>query len=151
MLNFNLTHSGGLALFAVACGTQVGIDLEEIRPDFVRDKLAERFFSRAEVAQLTSLPREMQTQGFFSCWTRKEAFLKAKGVGLSQALDQFSVSVHPHEPTRLLETKWDHDEASRWSIETLDLGPRFVAAVVTEGAPRRNVWRKVDYTSYAGR
>jgi len=147
-LNFNLAHSGGLALFAVAYGMQIGIDLEEIRAEFTEDNLAERFFSTSEVAQLASLPAEMQPQGFFSCWTRKEAFLKAKGVGLSQALDQFSVTVAHQEPARLLETKWDQNEASRWSLESIDLGPHLAAAVAVQGKPRRICWRELNYSSY---
>lgn len=147
-LNFNLAHSGGVALFAVGYETEIGIDVEEIRAEFMKDNIAGRFFSVAEVAQLASLPREMQLQGFFSCWTRKEAFLKAKGVGLTQALDQFSVTVSPHDHARLLETKWDPHEVSRWSLQSIDVGSDLAAAVAVGGSPRQVSWREVDYRPY---
>lgn len=136
-LNFNMSHSGVYALYAVMRGSQIGVDLEEIRAEFAEEKLPEHFFSATEVAQLRSLLASDQLQAFFNCWTRKEAFIKAKGVGLSQALDQFSVTLAPGEPALMLETKWDEAEASRWFLESIDVGPNFAAAVAFEGEARR--------------
>src|ERR1043166_1017688 len=82
-LRFNLAHSHGLALFAFNCGRELGIDLESIRPDRATEEIAERFFAEAEVAALRSLPLEARVRAFFDCWTRKEAFIKARGMGLS--------------------------------------------------------------------
>ncbi len=76
--------------------------------------------------------RDIQTRAFFNCWTRKEAYIKAKGQGLSIALDQFDVSLTPGEPVRLLNTEWDADEPRRWKLEELDTGPEYVASLAVE-------------------
>ena len=128
-LNFNLAHSGGFALYAFTRVGQIGIDLEHIRPDFTGDDIARRFFSSNEVGRLTRLPANVRHEAFFNCWTRKEAFLKAKGFGLSLPLDQFDVTLAPAEPAALLLTRWDETEASRWSLKAIDVGPGYVAAV----------------------
>src|SRR5207245_9098248 len=85
-LRFNLAHSRGLALYAFTRRRQIGIDVEMIRPDFATEEIAARFFSPAEIAVLRSLPRELQPLAFFSCCTRQEAFIKARGMGLSLPL-----------------------------------------------------------------
>ena len=103
-IRFNVSHSHGVALYAVTRGREVGIDLERIRFDLAVLEIAERFFSRREVATLRTLPTEAQRQAFFRCWTRKEAYIKARGEGLSLPLDQFDVSLAPGEPAALLGT-----------------------------------------------
>ncbi|MEW6742822.1 MAG: 4'-phosphopantetheinyl transferase superfamily protein [Planctomycetota bacterium] len=132
-LRFNLSHSHGLALLAVAPGREVGIDIERIRPEIVAEKLAERFFAPAEVAALRSLPDESQPAGFFNAWSRKEAYVKAVGRGLSLSLASFEVSLRPGEPARLLATLPDPRDAGRWSLRALDADPAYAAAVVIEG------------------
>ena len=102
---FNLSHSNGVALYAIARHRAVGVDLERIRFDLPVVEIAERFFSRREVAALRMLPSEQQHQAFFCCWTRKEAYIKARGEGLSLPLDQFDVSLAPGEPAALLGTQ----------------------------------------------
>jgi 4'-phosphopantetheinyl transferase len=94
-IRFNVSHSQGVALFAVTRGREVGIDIEHIRFDLEVAEIAERFFSPWEVATLRALPIEAQRQAFFCCWTRKEAYIKARGEGLSLPLDQFEVSGEP--------------------------------------------------------
>jgi 4'-phosphopantetheinyl transferase len=133
MLQFNLSHSHRLALVAVTRGREIGVDLEYIRPEPDLISLAERFFSPREVAVLCALPANMQTEAFFNCWTRKEAYLKAKGFGLSIPLSQFDVSLAPGEPAALLSTNWDTQEASRWSLRELNPGPGYVAALTVLG------------------
>lgn len=128
-LNFNLAHSGGFALYALTEVGEIGVDLEHVRPEFAGDDIARRFFSSDEVARLTELPAKVRHEAFFNCWTRKEAFIKAKGMGLSLPLDQFDVTMAPDEPATLLRTRWDENEAARWSLKTIDLGPGYVAAV----------------------
>ncbi len=118
-IRFNVSHSHGVALYAVTRGRKVGIDLERIRFDLAVAEIAERFFSRREVATLRTLPTEMQRQAFFRCWTRKEAYIKARGEGLSLPLDQFDVSLAPGEPAAVLSTPRDPSEASRWSLQEL--------------------------------
>ena len=132
-LNFSLAHSGGLALYALTLKRQIGVDLEFIRQDFTGDEIAERFFSAGEVEGLDRIPAALRQQAFFNCWTRKEAFVKAIGAGLSAPLDQFEVSLAPNEPVALLETNWDHQEAARWSLVAIDPGPGYVAAVAVRG------------------
>jgi len=132
-LNFNLAHSGGLALYAFTRVGEIGVDLEHIRPEFTGDDIARRFFSSDEVGRLTGLPANMRHEAFFNCWTRKEAFLKAKGIGLSLPLDQFDVTLAPDEPAALLRTRWDETETPRWSLEAIDVGPGYVAAVAVAG------------------
>jgi 4'-phosphopantetheinyl transferase len=131
-LRFNLAHSGGLALYAFTLVGEIGIDLEHIRPEFTGDDIARRFFSASEVARLDKLPAQARHEAFFNCWTRKEAFIKAKGVGLSLALDQFDVTLAPAEPAALLRTCWDENEAARWSLQTIEVGSGYAGAVAVE-------------------
>ena len=145
-LHFNLSHSHGLALFAVTHGRDIGVDLEHIRPHFDEDQIAERFFSFQEVAALHALPRSMQKEAFFACWTRKEAYIKGTGQGLSLPLDQFDVSVVPGEPAALISTRWDPQEASRWSLQELNPGTGYVGALAVAGHGwRLKCWQCARY------
>jgi 4'-phosphopantetheinyl transferase len=146
-LRFNLAHSGGLVLYAFTCAGEIGIDLEHIRTEFTGDDIARRFFSATEFACLDQLPATARHEAFFNCWTRKEAFIKAKGMGLSLALDQFDVTLTPNEPAALLATRWDPNEASRWSLEAIDVGPGFVGAVAVEGHDWQPSYWQVDEES----
>jgi len=132
-LRFNLSHSHNLALCAVARERPVGVDIEHIRDDPDRDRVAERFFSPHETAALRALPANARREAFFACWTRKEAYVKARGEGLSLRLDQFSVSVGPLEPAGLLSASGDPAEAARWSLTSLAPGPGYLAALAVEG------------------
>jgi 4'-phosphopantetheinyl transferase len=132
--NFNASDSGGLALYAVTRGRKVGIDLEQIRTDCPCEQIAEQFFSSREKAMLQDLQTEQaKRKAFFGCWTRKEAYIKARGEGLSLPLDQFDVSLAPGEPAKLLEMRGDPLEASRWSLHELYPGPGYAAALAVEG------------------
>lgn len=133
-LRFNLAHAGGVALYAVTRGREVGVDVELVREGVACEEIAGHFFSRREVETLRALPAEVRTEGFFNCWTRKEAFVKALSKGLSFPLDQFDVSLAPGEPAMLLEVRGDDVRgASRWSLRELRPGFGCVAAVVVEG------------------
>ena len=94
-LNFNLSHSHEAALVAVTLRRQIGVDIEYIKREFEWEEVAARFFAPGEVAGLRALPQEQQRRAFFTCWTRKEAYIKAKGGGLSIPLQEFEVSVSP--------------------------------------------------------
>jgi len=131
-LRFNLSHSDGLALFAIARGHEVGIDIERIRAEGVEPGMAERFFSPCEVTALSALPVCRRVEAFFNCWTRKEAYIKARGEGLSLPLDKFAVSLAPGEPAVLLQTMVDENQTSRWSMIALAAESGFKAAVVIE-------------------
>jgi 4'-phosphopantetheinyl transferase len=132
-IRFSVSHSHGVSLYAVARGREVGIDLELIRADVGALEIAERFFSQREVAMLRALPTEAQRQAFFRCWTRKEAYIKAQGEGLSMPLDQFDVSLTPGEPAAILGTQRNPSEASRWSLHELAPAPGYVAALAVAG------------------
>jgi 4'-phosphopantetheinyl transferase len=132
-LQFNLSHSHGMALYAVTRRRDLGIDLEQIRTDWASEQIAARFFAPGEVAQLRALPANMWHEAFFHCWTRKEAYIKARGEGLSLPLDKFEVSLAPGESAALLSTKSDPEEASRWSMKELRVGPGYAAALVVQG------------------
>jgi len=132
-IRFNMSHSRGVALYAVTRGREIDVDLEFIRSDLEVEQIAERFFSRSEIATLRALPTDLQKYAFFLCWTRKEAYIKARGEGLSLTLDQFDVSLIPGEPAELLSTQPDSNEAVGWSLKELTLGPGYVAALAVEG------------------
>jgi 4'-phosphopantetheinyl transferase len=132
--DFNVSHSGDFVLLALARGRRVGIDIELISRTVGIEAIALRFFSKREYACLTALPTAIRHEAFYCCWTRKEAYLKARGDGLSLALDAFDVTFLPDEMPRLIETRHDAQEISRWTLQDLDFGPNYKAALATEGA-----------------
>lgn len=132
-LRFNLSHSHGFALLAVTHEREVGIDIEKVRPEVATEQIAEEFFSESEVRTLRSLPEGEQTSAFFNCWTRKEAYIKARGEGLSFPLDRFDVSLAPGEPAALLRTADDPAEAKLWRMENIDPYPGYKGAIVVLG------------------
>lgn len=132
-LQFNLSHSGDIVLIGLTVGRALGIDVERMRTDLAVEKIAQRFFSPRERAALATLEPGRQADGFFTCWTRKEAYIKAHGEGLSLPLDGFDVSLLPGEAARLLETRPDPAEAQRWVLRELDVGRGYKAALAVEG------------------
>ncbi|MBM3223643.1 MAG: 4'-phosphopantetheinyl transferase superfamily protein [Candidatus Tectomicrobia bacterium] len=132
-LAFNVSHSHGLAVYALTWERAIGVDVERIRPQVAHESIAEHFFSPREVAVLRALPPAMQAEAFFACWTRKEAFIKARGEGLSLPLHQFDVALAPDASAALLWTAWDPHEAARWGMRDLDAAPHYRAAVVVAG------------------
>ncbi len=132
-LRFNLSHSHDIALYAIAYNHEVGVDIERVQLDFPHDEIAKRFFSPREVAALLALPANMQQEAFFDYWTCKEAFIKARGEGLTLSLDRFDISLVPGELVALLNIIGDPQEASRWSLQRLLPGPGHAAALAVEG------------------
>ena len=144
-LRFNLSHSNQLALIAIVRDREVGVDLEYMRSDFVTDDVANHFFSPAEVEQFREVPAESKTQSFFNCWTRKEAYIKARGEGLYCPLNQFDVSVGPGLPAMLLDSRVDAADAQRWSFSDIAAGDRYAATVAVDGACSRLVlWDLIE-------
>lgn len=139
-LDFNLSHSRELALLAFTYNQAIGIDLEYVQPEIVWEQIAERFFSPQEIASLRALPDNLQPAAFFNCWTRKEAFIKATGEGLSRPLDQFSMSLVPDEAARLLTIQGKPDELSKWFVQDLQPRPGYAAAIVVRN-PVKQVYR----------
>lgn len=132
-LTFNLAHSGEFALYALAYKRQVGVDIEQIRLDLAYEQLAGQVFSLAEQQSLQDILAAQRREAFFNGWTRKEAYIKAQGKGLSLPLDQFTVTLAPDELPRLVSTQHAPDEAARWSLQAVTPASGYVGAVVAEG------------------
>lgn len=131
-LEFNLSHSGEFALVAVTQGRKVGVDVERIRQGISSHVIAQQYFSKAEVAELQSLPLEQRESAFFICWTRKEAYIKAQGLGLSLPLESFDVSLTPGHPAILRATRPDPKESARWRFLSLDVDSNYAGAIAVE-------------------
>lgn len=132
-VQFNVSHSGARASLAFSLGREIGVDIERIRGNLDCDVLAQRYFSLAEQTALAALPLAERYSGFFCCWTRKEAYIKAHGAGLSLPLDSFDVSITQGEKNALLATRPDPAEAARWSLCELDAGEGYAAALCVKG------------------
>jgi 4'-phosphopantetheinyl transferase len=133
-LEFNMSHSGGLALFAFTRNCPLGIDVEHIRVLRDLEDLARRFFCADESSELVGLPQEQREHAFFLCWTRKEAFIKAIGQGLSAPLDSFRVSLDPAEPARFLHLP--ESETGTWTLTNLAVATDYAAALAYPDSPR---------------
>lgn len=132
-LRFNFSNTDGLGLLALAVGRELGVDVEPLRPIADGVEIASRFFSAGEVRVLRALDAGVRDEAFLRCWTRKEAYIKAVGGGLSIALDAFDVAFAPGEEARLLRHRHDPGEAQRWTMRGLDPGPGYVGALAVEG------------------
>lgn len=128
-VEFNLSHSGILALYAFTRGRAVGVDVELIREIPNADDLAERFFSVTETALLRALPLDRHSLAFLACWTRKEAFIKALGLGLSYPLDAFDVTIDPDAPARITRLEERVDRVANWAMQGFTPYPGYIAAV----------------------
>jgi 4'-phosphopantetheinyl transferase len=139
-LRFNLSHSESIALIAIRLGGEVGVDVERIRPEMAGEEIAVHFFAPGEVAALRQVAPDKRQQAFFACWTRKEAYIKVRGRGLSLPLDSFEVSVVP-ETAAVLWAADVPDATTRWHMRSLDAGDGYAAALATEGAPGNLICR----------
>jgi 4'-phosphopantetheinyl transferase len=133
-LSFNFSNSDDLGALAIAA-FDLGVDIERIRS--IEEDVAGRFFAADEVARLRALPTELQTEAFFNCWTRKEAYIKALGDGLLLQLNRFSVSLAPGEPAQLLRAGDDDAEPGNWRFHHFVPASGFVGAI----AARQTDWR----------
>lgn len=132
-LEFNLSHSADFALVAVTHNRKIGVDVERIRSGISAHVIARQYFSKAEVAELEMVPLELRERAFFVGWTRKEAYIKAQGMGLSLGLDSFDVSITPDQPAILHATRPNPEEAARWTLISFPIDPRYEAAVAVCG------------------
>ena len=130
-VEFNVSHSQELAVYAFTRGREIGVDVECIRPMPNAAELLERFFSPEEVQQWQQMPGERQLRTFFLGWTRKEAWLKAVGSGLSFPLNQFCVTLD--DPARVLSIRGNTDEATQWWLESCEPCDGYVATVAMRG------------------
>ncbi|MEM6628436.1 MAG: 4'-phosphopantetheinyl transferase superfamily protein [Bacteroidota bacterium] len=127
-LQFNLSHAGGKALYAMTLEAPVGVDMEPIDRKVDISLIARHSFSESEQNNLFALPESEQALAFFECWTRKEAFVKAQGGGLSIPLDQFEVSIKPNQRVELVSVAWNPDEPARWTFNDIPSIEGFVGA-----------------------
>lgn len=138
-LSFNLSHSSGMVVYAIARERNLGIDVEHARAESAGEDIAQRYFSAREVSDLRTLLPDARVEGFFLCWTRKEAYLKATGMGLQIPLDSFSVSLLPEKPAQFL-----GGVESRWHMAAFRPALGYAAALVYDGAPCSIKYFSVD-------
>lgn len=131
-MQFNMTHTSHMALVALGLNREIGVDIERIRENLQWEKLARRYFSPLEYRGFSSLPNAVRLRAFFTCWTRKEAVLKAIGTGLGGGLGSFDVSVDPDAPPALLNSRWKGRFHRDWTVTQLAPGAGYVATLVTE-------------------
>lgn len=145
LLQFNVSHSGDVAMCAVAEHRAVGVDVERVDRTLAFEPLAERFFSPRELASLREVAEQDRRLAFYRCWTRKEAYVKSTGRGLSHALDAFAVSLDDGRDAHLV---WSSDpgESERWCLSGLDAPGGYVAAVAVERRAGRPMVRQMDWS-----
>lgn len=131
-LRFNLSHSRGWALVGVTLDSEIGVDIEAVSDQRRTEDLAGRYFSPAEQAEYGRLSDDLRLLAFYCGWTRKEAYIKARGRGLSLPLDSFDVTLDPTCEPRLCRAADDTDFA-RWRLKHLPAPEGFVAAAIVEG------------------
>ena len=134
-INFNLSHSSGLSLVSVALGMETGVDIERINEDIDFMEISEKFFSGNEKRKLALLSGEARTAAFFKCWTRKEAYLKARGLGICSDISSFEVSLCPDEPAALLGPCDSAGDIAMWLLLDIDASEGYAGAVAVDGEP----------------
>jgi 4'-phosphopantetheinyl transferase len=132
-LRFNMSHSGEITMIAVCLDAEVGVDVEAVRPIAEWEEIAASHFSSQENESLRAEGSRTRVYAFFRCWTRKEAFIKAIGMGLSLPLDSFTVTTTMTEPPALLHCAWDPEAVLRWSLIHLEPANGHVGAVAVKG------------------
>ena len=139
-LKFNISHSGNMAIFGFIRKHTIGVDIEYVKRNIEALEIAEHFFSPKEISALSSLPKQIHHRAFFRCWTRKEAFIKAEGSGLTFPLHLFTVSLDHDINAALLETLWDKNEKNKWKLFSFIPFQDYMAAFVIKG--------NVDHVTY---
>lgn len=130
-LQFNLAHSNVVAVLAIGLGQPLGVDIEHLRTIDDIDSLARNTFSPRENAEFVRVPAYEKVQAFFNCWTRKEAYIKAIGEGLSHPLDSFDVSLLPGETARVVQVAGQPEAARQWTLYDIPLSTEYIGALAT--------------------
>jgi 4'-phosphopantetheinyl transferase len=130
-VHFSVSHSEQMVLFGLRLDREIGVDIERIRPIEDMEDIARRFFSPAECRDLLAIPKQHRTKAFYDCWTRKEAFIKFLGTGLSFPLDRFQVTLGPGDPVRLIHV--DGQPSKAWFLQDIAPSDSHSAAVASEG------------------
>ncbi len=142
-LEFNLSNSGDLSVYAFTVGSEVGVDVEQVKPLADLENLASRYFCSAEAAELLSIGSKLAIQeAFFRCWTRKEAYIKAVGTGLYLPLDQFQVTLLADDPPRFVHIGESPRVADEWTLHHLDPAPGYAGALAYHARPRELVFQE---------
>jgi 4'-phosphopantetheinyl transferase len=131
-LHFSLSHGGDELLIAVTRGMRVGVDVEPLARRVAWQELARRIFAPSEHVALLALPPGLRETAFFTCWTRKEAYIKARGEGLGRGFGTFSVAVDPRRRAALLSDDADPSAPACWELHGLELGPDACASLAVE-------------------
>jgi 4'-phosphopantetheinyl transferase len=143
-LSFSLSHSGNLALVALAWQAPLGIDLEDLARPIDYQAVAARFFAPAETSRLNELPVDLRREMFLRTWVLKEAYLKALGCGLTRSLDRIEVSITPGEAARLVADRDDPQAPTRWKLLDIDPGSGYTAALAVE----RRAWHLATFSFF---
>jgi len=146
LFHFNASHSGDFAAFAVTRVASVGVDIEELRPNTECEQIARKHFIDAELDELLALPPDERVRGFFNCWTRKEAFLKARGDGVFGGLSTFQVSLSARY-ARLVAVNGDASQAAQWTMHELPEFSIYVGAVAIRAPNLRLAFWKMQSDS----
>jgi 4'-phosphopantetheinyl transferase len=141
-LRFNMSHTRGLTMIAVCLDAELGIDVEAMRPVEDRDDIAARHFSPMENRTLQAEPESDRDAAFLRCWTRKEAYVKARGEGLSLPLDRFAVTLAGKDHAALVHCAWDEHEPYRWMLEHLQPMAGYIGAIAIE----QGAWSLLHFT-----
>ena len=136
-LRFNVSHANELALIGLCLGSQIGIDIEHKDQDRATLEIARCYFAPEEVSELAVLPAEAQSDAFFTIWTLKEAYIKARGEGVSLGLDTFAITLDADRRPALVRSALGDDELKRWRFWLIDIGPAYSAALAVEGIGER--------------
>lgn len=149
-LHFNLSHSGEMALLGVTTQAEIGVDIEQRRILSDRDAIARAYFAPGECRALASLAGDARDHGFFLCWTRKEAYVKAVGDGIAFGLDRFEVTLDPAGDARFVALDGSADAAAEWSLYDLAPAPGYAAATAIHAQPRQLMGWTFDTACLAG-
>jgi 4'-phosphopantetheinyl transferase len=136
-IQFNVSHSGDLITYAFTKNARIGVDIEQHSDKTDIKNISESFFNPSEAKALRALPSDIQRDAFCQCWTRKEAYMKAHGSGLSHGLDKFEISVSPFEQPRLLEDILYPEEVSRWNLIDFKPSPNYSGALAIDASDFR--------------
>ena len=131
-IHFNLAHSGDKALFGITQLSEIGVDIEWMKAFPGIDDIALRYFSTREYSEYSQLPAGMKLRGFYNCWTRKEACLKALGAGLAYPLDKFEVSLRPGQPAKILRMEDDLTATGQWALFDVPIHKDYAATLAID-------------------
>ncbi len=143
-VEFNMSHSCGIVLIALARRLPIGVDVEALRPMTERAAIVQRYFHPGEAADFARVPPAEAEDAFFRCWSRKEAVVKALGYGMSLDLHRYRVAVIPGAKPEVLALEDDDAPQESWSLIDLDPGPGHVGALAARRRPLRVMLVKFD-------